>query len=176
MEEIPADSRMCSLIHGKRAIGVRAIEVRLYHTFLPNNVIHMLSGGAKVSCILRHWDVQLILAYSWARPAILVAGKGRGGNVFFFFFFFFFFLFFVVFFSSISSLSFLFLFSFIPFSGRRYKMTHKGWGVVKPQHNQSPWFICCDKMANSTDPHQTDTFEQFTLCLYSLRRPLYSYS
>ena len=33
---------------------------------------------AKVSCIFHHWDVQLILAYSWARPAILVAGKGRG--------------------------------------------------------------------------------------------------
>ena len=26
-----------------------------------------------------HWGVQLILAYSWARPAILVTGKGRGG-------------------------------------------------------------------------------------------------
>ena len=26
--------------------------------------------------------VHLILAYSWAKPAILVAGKGRGGNVF----------------------------------------------------------------------------------------------
>ena len=37
------------------------------------------SGGAKVLCILHHWDVQLILAYSWARPAILVVGKGRGG-------------------------------------------------------------------------------------------------
>ena len=37
------------------------------------------SGGAKVSCILRHLGVQLILANSWARPAILVAGKGRGG-------------------------------------------------------------------------------------------------
>ena len=32
-----------------------------------------------VSCILRHRGVQLKLAYSWARPAILVAGKGRGG-------------------------------------------------------------------------------------------------
>ena len=32
---------------------------------------------AKVSCILCHRGVQLILAYSWARPAILVAGKGR---------------------------------------------------------------------------------------------------
>ena len=35
------------------------------------------SGGAKVSCTSRHRGVQLILAYSWARPAILVAGKGR---------------------------------------------------------------------------------------------------
>ena len=33
----------------------------------------------KVSGILTHLGIQLILAYSWARPAILVAGKGRGG-------------------------------------------------------------------------------------------------
>ena len=33
------------------------------------------SGGAKVLCILRHPDIQLILAYSWARPAILVQGS-----------------------------------------------------------------------------------------------------
>ena len=32
---------------------------------------------AKVSYILCHRGVQLILAYSWARPAILAAGKGR---------------------------------------------------------------------------------------------------
>ena len=32
---------------------------------------------AKVSHILRHQGIQLILAYSWARPAIFVAGKGR---------------------------------------------------------------------------------------------------
>ena len=38
------------------------------------------SGVAKVSCILRHRGVQLILANSLARPAILVAGKGRGGG------------------------------------------------------------------------------------------------
>ena len=44
--------------------------------FLPNLG---WSGGAKVLCILHHWGVQLILAYSWARPAILVVGKGRGG-------------------------------------------------------------------------------------------------
>ena len=37
------------------------------------------SGGAKVLCILHHWGVQLILAYSWARPAILVVGKNRRG-------------------------------------------------------------------------------------------------
>ena len=37
------------------------------------------SGGAKVLCTLHHWGVQLILAYSWARPAILVTGKGREG-------------------------------------------------------------------------------------------------
>ena len=37
------------------------------------------SGGAKASCILCHRGVQLILAYSWARPAIVEVGKGRGG-------------------------------------------------------------------------------------------------
>ena len=36
------------------------------------------SGGTKVACILSHLGIQLILAYSWARPAILVAGKGGG--------------------------------------------------------------------------------------------------
>ena len=46
-----------------------------------------------MSCILRHRGVQLIMAYSWAMPAILVAGKG-GGECFI---------------SSVSSLSFLFL-------------------------------------------------------------------
>ena len=34
---------------------------------------------AKVSCILHHRGVQLILADSWASRAILVAGKGLGG-------------------------------------------------------------------------------------------------
>ena len=32
--------------------------------------------------------------------------------------------------STISSISLL------PFSGRQHKMTHKGWRVIKPQHNQ----------------------------------------
>ena len=37
----------------------------------------------KVSCIWRHWGAQLILVNSWARPSILVAGKGRGGMILF---------------------------------------------------------------------------------------------
>ena len=45
------------------------------------------SGGRKVSCILCHRGVQLILAYGWARPAILVAGKGRGGMFLFLYFY-----------------------------------------------------------------------------------------
>ena len=32
---------------------------------------------AKVSCILLHQGVQLILTYSWVWSAILVTGKGR---------------------------------------------------------------------------------------------------
>ena len=32
-------------------------------------------------CILHHRGVQLILAYSWAGPAILVVGKGREGMI-----------------------------------------------------------------------------------------------
>ena len=31
------------------------------------------------ACVLRHRGAQLILAYSWARPAILVADKGKRG-------------------------------------------------------------------------------------------------
>ena len=34
--------------------------------------------GMSILFTLRQRGVQLILAYSWARPAILVAGKGRG--------------------------------------------------------------------------------------------------
>ena len=56
----------------------------------------------KVSYILRHRDVQLILAYRWARPAILAAGKGRGGCYFLFLI------------SSVSSLSFISSFSPVP--------------------------------------------------------------
>ena len=103
---------------------------------VTNFIWNLWSGGAKVLCILHHWGVQLILAYGWARPAILVVGKGRGEC----FYFFCFFTFFPV---PLSSLSLSFIsstlssISFLPFSGRRHKMTLKGWRVVKPQHNQS---------------------------------------
>ena len=39
------------------------------------------------SGVAPHQGVQLILAYSWARPAILVAGKGRERMFYFFCFF-----------------------------------------------------------------------------------------
>ena len=39
-------------------------------------------GETKVSCILHHRGVQLILAYSWSGYAILAAGKGRERDVF----------------------------------------------------------------------------------------------
>ena len=86
-----------------------------------------------VSCILRHRGVQLILAYSWARPAILVAGKGREGM--------FLFLLFLHFHSCSSFFPVLLIstLSFLPFSRRRHKMIHKGWLAVKPQHNQKTY-------------------------------------
>ena len=51
-----------------------------------------------MSCVLRHRGVQLILAYNWARPVTLVAGKGRGECCI----------------SSVSLLSFLFVFFTCP--------------------------------------------------------------
>ena len=43
------------------------------------------SGGAMGSCISRHRGVQLILAYSSARPVIIVAVSGRVGDCLYFF-------------------------------------------------------------------------------------------
>ena len=73
-----------------------------------------------MSCILRHQGVQLILTYSWARPAILVAGKAKEGG----------FCVFTFIPDPLSSLSLSLIsstissISFLPFSGRRLKMTH----------------------------------------------------
>ena len=64
--------------------------------------------------------IQLILAYNWVRPGILVAGKDRGGMFLFLPF---------LHVHSCSSFSHPSLFSSItllPFSGKRHKMTHKG--------------------------------------------------
>ena len=97
------------------------------------------SGVAKVSCILCHLGVQLILVYSSARLVILVAGRDRGQC----FYFFYFFSFILVPLSSLT-LSFITIssVSFLPFSGRRHKITHKGWRVIKPKHNQILVNIC----------------------------------
>ena len=40
-----------------------------------------------MSCSFCHWGAQLILAYSWARPALLAVGKGRAGMLLFLLFF-----------------------------------------------------------------------------------------
>ena len=99
----------------------------------------MLWGGrvvrrCRVSYVTRASN--LILAYSWTRPAILVAGKGRGGM--------FLFLLFLHYHSCSSSfpvplfhLLYYLFYIFSPFLWETTQMTHKGWRVVKPQHNQS---------------------------------------
>ena len=65
----------------------------LFNIYLCLNLIDMSInrwgwlGEAKVLCTLRHQGVQLILASSWAKPAVLAAGKGRGDCFYFFCFF-----------------------------------------------------------------------------------------
>ena len=109
--------------HGRQGAGL-IFPIYLYRKLQKYS--RGWSGGAKVLCILHHWGVQLILAYSWARPAILVVGKGRGGMFLFLLFLHFhscssFFP--VPLFHLLYSLSSI---SFLPFSGRRHKMTLKG--------------------------------------------------
>ena len=102
----------------------------------PNSVnVSGWSGCAKVSCSLRHRVVRLRLAYSWARPTILAAGKGRGGRFYFFSFSTFIFPISSLFFSCISST--ISSISPLPFSCKRHKMANKGWRVIKPQHNRN---------------------------------------
>ena len=61
------------------------VKIHLSNQDLHENKTFFLgwSGVAKVSCMLCHQGVQLRVAYSWARPAVLVAGKGRGRMFFF---------------------------------------------------------------------------------------------
>ena len=110
----------------------------------------------------------------WARPAILVAGKGRGGM----FYFSFFFTFIPV---PLSSLSLSFIsftissISFLPFSGRRHKMTHKGSRVVKLQHNQSiTWKQHLAPIQDKTPMLLNKRMPR--LCNFLLHRKLYSFS
>ena len=149
-----------------------------YITLLEGGWGGAWSGGAKVSCILRHQEVQEILAHSWARPAILVAGKCIGVMFLFLLFLHFhscssFFLFLSFISSTVSSISFL------PFSGRRHKMTHKGWRVVKPNTINQWYFVHLQDDLNldmfegtfSLDTAQNDqsVLFSFQLGLFSVR-------
>ena len=116
--------------------GIREVNIFLPELFSLKDVfisIKILHGGGwcgKGVVYLTVRGVQLILAYIWARPTILVAGKGRGGMLIF------------LLFHSCSSLYPVPLFPLIyclfcllfSLSGRQHKMTYKGWCVVKPQH------------------------------------------
>ena len=97
---------------------------------LPLSKIRLIIGGVdgwgKIAVYLASPGVQLIVAY---RPAIFAAGKGKGGMFLFLFLHFHSFSSFSQSFSFISPLLSLF------FSLADDKMTHKGWHVVKLQHN-----------------------------------------
>ena len=56
-----------------------------------------------------------------------------------------------------STISFI---SFLPFSGRRHKMTHKGWHVDKPKHNQF-------KLTGKEDPGHTIDLRTLTEYMYT---------
>ena len=83
---------------GKDMTSTTLLIGKLHAVILPVSILALKWGGeggvGKESCILHHRGVQLRLAYNWAKPAILAAGKGRGG----------------IFISYVSSLSFIFLF------------------------------------------------------------------
>ena len=68
---------LCLEIFIRSSRGFDEYYVRRF-LYTAREVLEGRSSVAKVSCILRHRGVQLILAYSWTRPAILVAGKDRG--------------------------------------------------------------------------------------------------
>ena len=137
-------------------------------------------GCAKVLCLLCHRGVQLILAYILTRPAIRVAGKGRGGMFLFLLFFTFIpvrlsslFLSFIS--STISSISFL------PSYGRWYKMTHKGCCVIKHQHNtinqnslwdSTKWPTRVDK-SRVVKPQHNQSIKMFTYNNYIFNIHLY---
>ena len=86
MPKIGFRSISCERIDGLGSYFACILLLTIPSLGLSHDIFHQFStelrgwsGGAKVLCILDHRGVQLILAYSWARPAILVVGKGRGG-------------------------------------------------------------------------------------------------
>ena len=71
--------------------NIRIFLTENFHFFVVkfsvylNRYVFIMFGRldeAKVSRILHHRGLQLIFTYSWARPAILAAGKGKGGMLF----------------------------------------------------------------------------------------------
>ena len=121
------------LCHSGERIVTRGPLVYIIYTFLFGyKRLGVVGCGER--CILCHRGIQLILAYSWARLAILVAGKGRGGMFLFLLF---------LYFHSCSSffpvpLFYLHIYLFClfsPFLRETTQMTHKGWHVVKPKHH-----------------------------------------
>ena len=51
--------------------------------------------------------------------------------------------------------------SFLPFFGRQHKMTHKGWRVVKPQHNQSMFCVYTVWHSDSTFWHAMKLLNEY---------------
>ena len=140
-KEIDAAGKSCPVMLLESAVSLSQVQFDLdLGTSIPIFRVQEIWNRWKLMHPLTGWSVlgRCCVFYftlasnwywlnSWARPAILVAGKGRGG----------FFTFIPV---PLSSLSVSFIsstissVSFLPFSGRQHKMTHKGWHVVKPQH------------------------------------------
>ena len=72
------------LKHFTEALLMRTHNIRFFFVFFWKEVgvgvgVVRCGKGQRCHVSLCHWGVQLILAYSWARPTILVAVKGRGG-------------------------------------------------------------------------------------------------
>ena len=112
----------CFHIHQNYTLRLRQTD-RFQNAHSQRSLFSTLDN--KVSCILCHQGVQLILDYSWARIVVLAAVMGRWGMLNFFCVFTF-----IHF--PLSPLSLSFISSTIssislrPFSGRRHKMTQKG--------------------------------------------------
>ena len=100
-----------------------------------------------------HPGVQLILAYSWARPAILVAGKGRGGNVFI---------------SSVSSLSFLVL--FLPCPPLSSPLLSLLFPISLFLGDDTKWSTRVDLSLNSQHNQSESKSSDDTLCMCSMIR------